>query len=132
MNPIPFTRVSCPHIFKINVDKGSHFQSQICYLEKVIKSTKIRNRYIQVPHLTQNTTWESEKTQLNITNKSPEVSPFPAGDHKAAINRRKCMTNVKNSEFEQEIPQSQTADNPMAPQVNLKRSTTLERSWNDQ
>ena len=37
---------------------------------------KIRNRYNQVPHLTQDTTWESDTTK-----KSQEVSPFPAGDH---------------------------------------------------
>ena len=28
------------------------------------------------------------KNTINITNKSQEVSPFPAGDHKAAMNRR--------------------------------------------
>ena len=52
----------------------------------------IRNRHNQVPHLTQDTTWESNKSQLNITNKSQEVSPFPAGDHKAAMNRRESIT----------------------------------------
>ena len=31
-----------------------------------------------------------QKTQLNITNKSQEVNPFP-GDHKAAMNRRESM-----------------------------------------
>ena len=50
----------------------------------------------QVPHLTQDTTWESDKTHLNITNKSQEVSPFPAGDHKAAMNRRETMTNTRH------------------------------------
>ena len=28
------------------------------------------------------------QTQLDTTNQSQEVSPFPAGDHKAQINRR--------------------------------------------
>ena len=28
---------------------------------------------------------KSDEKQLNITNESQEVSPFPAGDHKAAI-----------------------------------------------
>ena len=28
------------------------------------------------------------QTQLDTTNESQEVSPFPAGDHKAYINRR--------------------------------------------
>ena len=37
------------------------------------------------------------KTQLNITNKSQEVSPFPAGDHKAAMNRRESMKNTRLS-----------------------------------
>ena len=36
------------------------------------------------------------KTQLNITNESQEVSPFPAGDHKAAMNRCKSMTKTKH------------------------------------
>ena len=58
---------------------------------------KISNRYNQVPHLTQNTTWESDKTQLNISNESQEVSPFPAGDHNAAMNRRESMTNTRHT-----------------------------------
>ena len=33
-------------------------------------ATKIRIRYNQVPYLTQDTTWEMTKTQLNITNES--------------------------------------------------------------
>ena len=40
--------------------------------EKVRTAGKIRNQYNQVPHLTQDTTWESDKPQLNITNKSQE------------------------------------------------------------
>ena len=38
-----------------------------------------------IPH------WEVTKTQVNITNKSQEVNPFPAGDRKAAVNRRESM-----------------------------------------
>ena len=34
--------------------------------------------------MTQETTWESNKNTINITNKSQEVSPFSAGDHNAA------------------------------------------------
>ena len=63
---------------------------------KVRKMAKIRDGYNQVPHLTQDTTWESNKTTINITNKSQEVSPFPAGDHKAAMNRRKSMTFTRH------------------------------------
>ena len=59
-------------------------------LIKVRKTTKTRKGYNQVQHLTQNTTRESNKNTINITitNKSQEVSLFPADDHKAAIDRR--------------------------------------------
>ena len=43
------------------------------------------NRYNQVPHLTQNTNGKVTNSQLDTTNESQEVSPFPAGDHKAHI-----------------------------------------------
>ena len=55
------------------------------------KEAKIRERYNHVPHLTQDTTWESDSNTINITNKRHEVGPFPAGDHKAAMNRRKSI-----------------------------------------
>ena len=50
---------------------------------KVSKGAKIRNRYNQVPHLTQDTNGKVTNTHLDTTNESQEVSPFPAGDHKA-------------------------------------------------
>ena len=67
-------------------------------------------RYNQVPHLTQDTTWEGNNT-IDITNKSKEVSPYPAGDHKAAMNRRESMRNTRHKS-----------------QMILKRSTAFERS----
>ena len=51
---------------------------------KVSKGAKIRNRYIQVPHLTQDT----NGIVTNSQNESQDVSIFPAGDLKAHINRR--------------------------------------------
>ena len=54
---------------------------------KVSKGAKIRNRYNQGPHLTQGTNGKVTNSQLDTTNESQEVSPFPAGDHKAHINR---------------------------------------------
>ena len=57
-------------------------------LEKVSKGVKIRNQYSQVPHLTQDTNGKVTNSQLDTTNESQEVSPFPGGDHKAHINRR--------------------------------------------
>ena len=53
---------------------------------KVRKRTKIRNQYNQAPHLTQDSNVKVTTSQLDITNES-QVSPFPAGDHKASINR---------------------------------------------
>ena len=46
----------------------------------------MRNRYNQVPHLIQDTNGKMTNSQLDTTNESQEVSPFPAGDHKAHIN----------------------------------------------
>ena len=55
---------------------------------KVSKGAKIRNRYNQVQHLFQHTNGKVTNSQLDTTNEIQEVSPFPAGDHKAHINRR--------------------------------------------
>ena len=55
---------------------------------KVRRRAKIRNRYNQAPHLTQDTNGKVTTSQLDITNDRQEVSPFPAGEHKASINRR--------------------------------------------
>ena len=65
----------------------NHSCESFCYV-KVSKGAKIRNRYNQVPHLTQDTDGKVTKSELDTTNESQEVSPFPAGDHKAYINRR--------------------------------------------
>ena len=60
---------------------------------KVSKGAKIRNRYNQVPHLTQDTNGKVTNSQLDFTNGSQEVSPFPAGDHKAHMNKRVFLIN---------------------------------------
>ena len=56
--------------------------------DKVSKGAKIRNQYNQVPHQTQDTNGKVTNSQLDTTNESQEVSPFPEGDHKAHIDRR--------------------------------------------
>ena len=43
---------------------------------KASKGAKIRNRYNQVPHLTQDTNGKVTNSQLDTTNESQEVSPF--------------------------------------------------------
>ena len=65
---------------------------------KVRKRTKIRNRYNQVPHLTQDTNGKVTNSQLDATNESQEISPFPAGDHKAHINRHAQMHSKHKTE----------------------------------
>ena len=60
---------------------------------------KIRKQYNKVPHLTRDTTWEINKNTINIINKSQEVSPFPAGDHKAAVNRQESMRNTRHKKY---------------------------------
>ena len=52
------------------------------------KGATISNRYNQVPHLTKDTNGKVTNSQLDTTNESQEVSPLPASDHKAYINRR--------------------------------------------
>ena len=71
----------------------------ICHQDLVIKvrmMAKIKKRYNQEPHMTHDTTWESNKNTINITNKSQEGSPFPAGDQKAAMSRRESMRNTRH------------------------------------
>ena len=79
------------------------------HISKVSKGAKIRNRYNQVPHLTQDTNGKVTNSQLDTRNESPEVSPFPAGDHKAHINRRvqrysKYKTEKKHKRSTKEVP----------------------------
>ena len=62
---------------------------------KVRKRAKIRNRYNQATHLTQDINGKVTTSQLDIINESQEVSPFPAGNHKVSINRRARKHNKK-------------------------------------
>ena len=82
------------------------------HILKVSKSAKILNRYNQVPHLTQDTNGKVTNSQLFTKIKSQEVSPFPAGDHKAQISRRAQRHN-----------KHKTKKN-----IRFSRSTALERS----
>ena len=56
---------------------------------KVSKRAKIRNRYNQVPHLTQDTNGKLTNLQLDITNESQELSP----SHKRHV-RHVSLINV--------------------------------------
>ena len=67
---------------------------------KVGKRAKIRNRYNQAPHLTQDTNGKATTSQLDITNESKEVSPFPAGDQKAPKKKhaQKSITKTRQKQ----------------------------------
>ena len=89
----------------------SKARSKTCIITdiKVSKGAKIRNRYNQVPHLTQDNNGKVTNSQLDKTNESQEVSPFPAGDHNAHINRRaqrhrKHKTQQKHKRSTKEVP----------------------------
>ena len=65
-------------------------------MTKVSKGAKIRNRYNQVPHLTQDTNGKVTNSQLDTTNESQEVNPIPAGDQKAQKpDAHKGITNTR-------------------------------------
>ena len=73
-------------------------QSQTFQMIKVSNDAKIRNRYNQVPYLTQDTNGKVTNSQLDTTNESREVSPFPACDHKAHINRHAQRHSKRKTE----------------------------------
>ena len=75
--------------------------------DKVSKGAKIRNQYNQVRHLTQDTNGKVTNLQLDTTNESQEVSPFPAGDNKAHINRRSQRHSKHKTEKNKNIKDPQ-------------------------
>ena len=53
--------------------------------------------------------WESDKPTADTTDESQQVSPFPAGDHEAHINKRaqrhsKHKTEQKHKRSTKEVP----------------------------
>ena len=65
-----------------------------CKLKKVKRKAILRNRYNQVPHLTQDTIWESDKTQKTQHTREQRGQPFPVGYHNAARNRQASITKT--------------------------------------
>ena len=72
------------------ISRGTHNDQLQC---KQSKKEGKDQELIQSPHLPQDTNWKVTMSQLDITNESQEVSPFPAGDHKASTNRIACKHN---------------------------------------
>ena len=89
----------------------------------------MRNRYNQVLHLAQDTDWKVTTSQLDTTNESQEVSPFPAGDHKASINRcAQSITKDRNNTFTQSTHLPKLGIKPLSDRVsycNLNTYSTV-------
>ena len=78
-------------------------------LFQVSKGAKIRNRYNQVPHLTQDTNGKVTNSQQTPQTRANRSALSPAGDHKAHINRRaqrhsKHKTEQKHKRSTKEVP----------------------------
>ena len=53
------------------------------------------NQYNQAPNLVQDITWESDKNTIkHHIQESQEISPFPVGDHKAAMKSQENTLNT--------------------------------------
>ena len=63
---------------------------------KVRKTAKIRNQYNQVPNLTQETTWGSDKNTIRHHKQKPRGQPVPSSWPQAAMKRRESMTNTRH------------------------------------
>ena len=113
-NQLPSMTSKCSHyLIKLPMLIGVTIQQRIS-LRNIIglqckrkKGAKIRNRYNQVQHLTQDTNGKVTNSQQDNTNEGQEVSPFQTGDHKAHTNRRaqrhnkhKTEKNIKDPEKE--------------------------------
>ena len=98
----------CFDLLEKKVSNGGRYFFSYKYI-KVSKDAKISNRYNQVPHRTQDTNGKVPNSQLDTTNESQEVSPFPAGDHKAHINRRAQRHSKHKTEKTQKIHKRSTA-----------------------
>ena len=75
---------------------------------KVKKKAKIRNRFNQTQHLTQDTVWESDKnTRKKSHTREPRGQPFQTGDHKAARNRHGKQTHTKITNKTDQVSKNQ-------------------------
>ena len=84
--------------FRTNIRRVNKYSIHLVNTIKDGKKAKIGNRYSKVPHLTQDTVWESDKsTRKHHIQESQGVSTFQGGDRKAACHRQDniAKTNSK-------------------------------------
>ena len=95
-----FQVIYMSHLNQINVQNSSYFRvftsKKWCKDQESIQSSTTPDPGYQ---------WESDKLTEDTTNESQEVSPFPAGDHKAHINRR--AQNIANTRQNKNIKDPQ-------------------------
>ena len=77
----------------------------ICYAKKSKKWCKDQESIQSSTTPDPGYQWESDKLTEDTTNEGQEVSPFPAGDHKAHINRR--AQNIANTRQNKNIQDPQ-------------------------
>ena len=71
---LEFYKLPAASYLMVNVASRSNWKKMV---NKVRKTAKIRNKYNQVPHLTQDTTWESDKITIRHHKQEPRRQPFP-------------------------------------------------------
>ena len=89
------TRPRCYKLFSCS----THLSVKLHLLIIVSKGAKIRNRYNQVPHLTQDTKGKVTNSEFDTKNESQEVSAIPSVDHKAHINRRTQANAIQKKHY---------------------------------
>ena len=86
-----YSRIQTPYVTIIQWTNqlSDRIRKKLCMMLIEKEKAKIRNRYNQVQHLTQDTMHMGKwKTRKHRTQENQEVSPLPTGDHRAAVNRR--------------------------------------------
>ena len=96
----------CTELFSF-LDELITYLVNICniYKVKVSKGAKVRNRIQSSTTPDPGHLWESNKLTVDTTNESQEISRFPAGDHKAHINKGIANTSQnKHKRSTKEVP----------------------------
>ena len=75
------------------IEKYAPHNHCLSLLRKVRKKAKVRNQYNKTPQLTQDTIWESDKTQEDMTNKRAMRLGL---SQQVTRNRQDSMTDKKH------------------------------------
>ena len=90
-----------------NMDGITYIKSNQSYWYKNSKGAKIRNRYNQVPHLTQGTNGKVTNSQLDTTNERQEVSPF-SGSQRTVTSHMFTVTQEQSNTYTRTIKDLRT------------------------